>query len=427
MRAPGSLHDNCSEALVKSVATEMISNGMRDAGYTHINLDDCWGATDLEGNRADHGRYTWSPKRFPSGIPALTSWLHARGFLFGLYTSSGNATCSSGGRAGVVPGSCQSDDPLAGEKDCEFDQDAATFASWGVDYVKLDWCIKTVPLRTNAVRERRTALMAAAMNKTGRAMWLTFHCTYAGKGSTGRQPVFEPWCAEDGNSWRIGPDHHDNWDSLENIIDILGTQAEHGRPFRWSDPDFLMTGGAGCNKMDAGKRCPGMSDTEYRTEFSLWVMGAASMIVSTDLRNMSSFMKGTLMHKDMLAIHQDPMGIAGGLVLNVTDGVGCSDVHQTHKGRRSAACQMWARPLSGGRWAMALYNRNNASATITGLFSALPPQPARTILGVNSRAGTAPSTFHVRDVWGEKDLGSHTDQLAQNVSGHATVVFLLSP
>lgn len=127
------LHDNCSEALVKSVATEMISNGMRDAGYRHINLDDCWGATNLEGNRADNGRYTWSPERFPSGIPALVDWLHERGFLFGLYTASGNATCSSGGREGYVPGSCQSDDPDATEADCEFDQDAATFASWGVE------------------------------------------------------------------------------------------------------------------------------------------------------------------------------------------------------------------------------------------------------------------------------------------------------
>lgn len=98
-----------------------------------VARDDCWGATDLEGNREHNGAYTWSPSRFPSGIPALVDWLHARGFLFGLYTASGNATCSSGGRKGYVPGSCQSDDPNATEADCEFDQDAATFASWGVE------------------------------------------------------------------------------------------------------------------------------------------------------------------------------------------------------------------------------------------------------------------------------------------------------
>ena len=190
----GGLHDNCSEALVKSVATAMLSNGMKEAGYNRINLDDCWGATNLEGNRADHGKYTWSPKRFPSGIPALTAWLHERGFLFGLYTSSGNQTCSSGERAGFVPGSCQSSDPNAGESDCEFDQDAATFASWGVDYVKLDWCMgkkeegnATTKLTTDAVRERRTGLMAKAMNATGRPMWLTFHCVWEGAKKPGAE------------------------------------------------------------------------------------------------------------------------------------------------------------------------------------------------------------------------------------------------
>lgn len=247
----GGLHDNCSEALVKSVATAMLANGMKEAGYNRINLDDCWGATDLEGNRADHGKYTWSPKRFPSGIPALTSWLHERGFLFGLYTSSGNQTCSSGERAGFVPGSCQSSDPNAGEKDCEFDQDAATFASWGVDYVKLDWCMgkkeegnATTKLTTDAVRERRTGLMAKAMNATGRPMWLTFHCVWQGSKDHRGRPAggaahdsFAEWCAEDGNSWRIGPDHHDNWESLDLVSTVLGGQAERGRPFRWNDPE----------------------------------------------------------------------------------------------------------------------------------------------------------------------------------------------
>ena len=307
----GGLHDNCSEALVKSVATEMIANGMRDAGYTRINLDDCWGATVLDGNRAEHGKYTWSPTRFPAGIPALTGWLHERGFLFGLYTSSGNKTCSSGGRSSYVPGSCQSMDPNATEADCEFDQDAATFASWGVDYVKLDWCIKGTSstqknnLRTPAVRERRTDAMAHAMNKTGRPMWLSFHCIWEHEHDHNRIPSgsFADWCAEDGNSWRIGPDHHDNWGSLDDVIQILGGQAENGRPFRWNDPDFLMTGGAGCNSMVPGKRCPGMNEAEYRTEFSLWVIGASSMIVSTDLRDMSMFMKDTLMNKVFKMMH----------------------------------------------------------------------------------------------------------------------------
>ena len=303
-------------------------------------------------------------------------------------------------------------------------------------YVKLDWCIKGtdpksgINLRTAAVRQRRTSAMAHAMNKTGRPMWLTFHCTWEHAGGTpGTHESFQDWCAEDGNSWRIGPDHHDNWDSLDDVIQILGGQAEHGRPYRWNDPDFLMTGGAGCNSVEPGKRCPGMTETEYRTEFSLWAIGAASMIVSTDLRNMSAFMKATLMDAEMLAIHQDALGIAGGLVHNDTSSPGCpAIVHKKQKGASGGAfCQMWARPLTGGRWAMALYNRNNASATVTGEFAALPPQPASTILGANPHAGAAPSKLHLRDIWAKTDLGVHLASFAATLAAHETKVLLLSP
>ena len=271
-------------------------------------------------------------------------------------------------------------------------------------------------MRSPAVRERRTNLMARAMNKTGRPMWLTFHCTYEPGMVNHPGNVFQPWCAQDGNSWRIGPDHHDNWASLETVIEVLGAQAEHGRPFRWNDPDFLMTGGAGCNSFEPGKRCPGMSETEYRTEFSLWVLGAASMIVSTDVRDMSPFMRATLLHKEMLSIHQDPMGISGGLVY-------ADDTVCTQKGY----CQQWARPLSGGRWAMALYNRNDDNATVTGLFTQLPPQPTRSILGTNKHAGAAPQTLHVHDVWANADLGAHSGSYSRELAPHATAVLLLTP
>ena len=195
------------------------------------------------------------------------------------------------------------------------------------------------------------------------------------------------------------------------------------------DPTLaVMTGGAGCNSFEAGKRCPGMTETEYRTEFSLWVIGAASMIVSTDLRNMTDFMKETLMHKEMLAIHQDPMGIAGGLVHKDESSAGCAQPTDNKPANaKNGYCQMWARPLSGGKWAMALFNRNNHSATVSGPFSALPAQPAQTILGSNEHAGAAPTTLMVRNVWSGADLGSHSGSFSAELDGHATVVLLLSP
>ena len=230
---------------------------MLAAGWDHINMDDCWGATNVQypGGERGNGTYRWDPERFPSGIPALASWLHDRGFKFGLYTASGNSTCSDGGRKGYVPGSVG-----------HFTEDAQTFADWGVgerdpymlpgfndlindllcalensDYVKLDWCLdKTVTSKMNltvldALRKNRTDQMAIAMNKTGRPMWLTFHCVYK-KFKTGQDGSFQQWCADDGNSWRIGPDHHDNFDSLQDVIEILAANAEHGRRFRWNDP-----------------------------------------------------------------------------------------------------------------------------------------------------------------------------------------------
>lgn len=151
-------------------------------------------------------------------------------------------------------------------------------------------------------------------------------------------------------------------------------------------------------------------ECRYRTEFSLWVIGAASMIVATDVRNMSAFQKETLLNAQMLSIHQDPLGISGGLVYSDPNSPSCDAVvnHGKPVGGLSPCGQMWARPLTDGRWAMALYNRHNASATVTGQFSHLPSQPQSTVLGGNPHAGPAPSTLAVRDVWEAKNLGSHT-------------------
>ena len=134
------------------------------------------------------------------------------------------------------------------------------------------------------------------------------------------------------------------------------------------------------------------------------------MIVATDVRNMSAFQRETLLNTQMLAIHQDPLGISGGLVYSDPESPSCAAVvkHGKPVGSSSPCGQMWARPLAEGRWAMALYNRHNASATVTGQFSHLPSQPRSTVLGNNPHAGPVPSTLVVQDVWEAQNLGSHT-------------------
>jgi alpha-galactosidase len=226
-------HDYCDEEMVKSVATEMLSNGMHAAGYTHIHLDDCWGAM----TRDDSNTITWDTDRFPSGLPALISWLHERGFLFGLYTSVGNETCSTGGRANKtiqrgIPGSCPSNRTIVDNQaytaaHCQktYGLDAAAFAKWKVDFVKLDWCtghkqtlLPNIGLPTNNTLMRElTGAFAKALNDTKRAMWLNFHCL----------GTYQDWCATDGNTWRIGKDHHDNWESTSHTIDVLKGVCAH--------------------------------------------------------------------------------------------------------------------------------------------------------------------------------------------------------
>lgn len=370
--------------MVKSVAQAILDNGMQDAGYEYINLDDCWEA----GHRGPQGQLLWDPTRFPDGIPALADWLHERKFKFGLYLSAGWTTCSVGGRnVPFIPGSIG-----------HYQGDADAVASWGVDYVKLDWCgttnSKAPPYTLN--QQNATTGWTTAANHTGRAMWQNFHCEH----TSGNIP---DWCPQDGNSWRMGQDHHDNWPNTIQIINNLKLLAPFGRPHRWNDPDFLMTGGAGCDVNITGKRCPGMTNTEYMTTFSLWSMAAAPLLVSTDVRDWTPFMKSVLLNKEIIAVDQDPMGIAGGLV----DSWPCA--------APSGTCQVWARPLSDGSYAAALFNSDDTKTHgITLKFDVVP------------KAGWGSATkATVRDLWAHKDVGTFTGSYTVQVEPHATVMVIL--
>jgi len=393
-RGPGALHDDCNESMIKSVAQSMLNNGLNAAGYTWINLDDCWESVQ----RSADGSMTADPKRFPSGtLKELADWLHSRNFSLGMYTSAGDETCSTGQRsvpgqpqARGVPGSCSNvptDKMSAAACRPSYERDAKTFASWGVDYIKLDWC------SGYANRSELTGAFYRAVNASGRSMWLNFHCDGA----------YQSWCAEYGNSWRCGQDHHDNWPNTAAVIDNLGSAATSSGPYRWADPDFLMTGGAGCDGgegalMQPGVRCPGQTDTEYKTEFSLWSIASAPLIVATDLRNLTSLQREVLLHRELIAINQD------------------SDSSVNH-GRvdkaGSAAAQVWVKSMSDGSMAVALYNSGTVAQDIGVAFAQLP--------GVSKK-----DTYQVRDVWNRKELGSfNASYTASDVPSHGTVVLRL--
>ena len=237
---------NVNETIVRGVADAMVSSGMRDAGYAYVVVDDCWhGPRDADGN------ISADPERFPSGMRALGDYIHSRGLKFGLYSDAGRTTC--GGR----PGS----------QGHEF-QDARTYASWGVDYLKYDWCATGT---RNA--EEAYALMADALRATGRDIVLSI-CEW---GST--QPWL--WAANIGNLWRTTPDIYDRWEGIDrwmigvmNIVDRNEPLWPYAGPGHWNDADMLEVGNGG------------MTTGEYRAHFSLWAMMASPLIAGNDIAGM---------------------------------------------------------------------------------------------------------------------------------------------
>eukprot|EP01006_Ploeotia_vitrea_P050618 TRINITY_DN67478_c3_g19_i1.p1 TRINITY_DN67478_c3_g19~~TRINITY_DN67478_c3_g19_i1.p1 ORF type:complete len:416 (+),score=48.85 TRINITY_DN67478_c3_g19_i1:34-1281(+) len=347
--ATGLLHDICYEKMVKEAATAMLDNGMHKLGFNRINLDDCWAAETRDKN----GNLQPDPKRFPKGIKELTDWLHSRGLLFGLYTSAGTETCASGGRQHPPPGSYG-----------HYKADAETFASWGVDYVKIDWCGGELNNSTKQHTE-----FSNAMNETGRHMWLELCRGYP------HPPP--PYTREVAQSWRATGDHHDVWSSTAGIIEAFAGLSKRGGPYGWNYGDFLMTGGAGCDQ-PYPYHCPGQTDAEYMTEFSIWAITASPLIVATDIRNMTDVMKKVLLNDEIIAVNQDTAPVPG-------DRIGywrCSE---------KDVCEQWVRELADGSYGVVLYNKSDMqSHSISIEFSSL---------------GWGGATGVVRDLWAHKDLG----------------------
>jgi alpha-galactosidase len=255
----------------------------------------------------------------------------------------------------------------------------------------MDWC-GTKWNTTKLVEQTQTDQMAKSLNNTGRPMFFNFHCD---------DPIPHQWCINDGNSFRIGPDHHDNWKSTSEIIPKLVGIAKYAGPGAWNDPDFLMTGGAGCDDMTPGLRCPGQTHSEYRTEFSIWAITGGPLIVATDVRNMSAIQMDVLLNKEIIAVNQDSLGLAGDL-LGTWHCHGSKDV-----------CQIWGKPLSDGSWVAGLYNSDDSKHSITLDFS---------LVNMKSKK------VSIRDLWNHKDLGTFQgNYTATGVKSHDTHVLKLTP
>ena len=337
-----------NEQLVKEIADAMVSSGMRDAGYIYVNIDDTWeGTRDAEGNLRPN-------KKFPD-MKGLADYLHARGLKLGIYSSPGPRTCAG------YPASYGHEA-----------QDAKTFASWGVDYLKYDWC-SAGNIYKDSQLQPVYQKMGEALQATGRPIVFSL-CEY-GLGNV------QTWGPEvGGNLWRTTGDIRDSWDSMIGNLEKQVPTAPYAGPGHWNDPDMLEIGNGH------------MTDTEYRTHMSLWALSAAPLLAGNDLRNMSADTKAILMNKEVIAIDQDSLG-------------------KQATPARNGQFETWVKPLADGSVAVGVVNFGSDTARATIQASDLH-------LNGNVR--------HARDLWAHKDVKFQNGAYSADVPAHGTLMLRVS-
>lgn len=339
---------NSNDALIRAVADAMVSTGMAAAGYQYVNLDDCWSSR----TRNADGTLQPDPAKFPNGIKAVADYVHSKGMKMGIYSSAGTTTCSG------YPGS------IGFEA-----QDARTWASWGIDYLKYDNCGDH---RGQTSQQRYTA-MRDALAATGRPIFYSIV-------NWGQDEVWT-WGRPVGNSWRTTGDITDNWGSVMSILDSqVGLEAYSG-PGGWNDPDMLEVGN------------PGLTDVESRSHFSLWALLNAPLLAGNDLRNMSETTLSILTNTDVIAVNQDWGGKQG------------------YKLRDDGDSEVWIKPMSNGSKAVLLLNRGGGTATIS---------VTATALGL-----PAASSYSVRDLWAHTTSTSG-GTIGTAVASHAAAMYVVS-
>ena len=284
--------------------------------------------------------------KFPD-MKALADYVHSKGLKFGIYSSPGPKTCA-GFEASFA----------------HEEQDAKTFAEWGVDYIKYDWCSAGQVYQEKDMRAVYQK-MAEALRATGRPIVYSL-CQY------GMLNVWE-WGKEvGGNLWRTTGDISDNWKSMTSIGFNQDKLAKWAGPGHWNDPDMLEIGNGG------------MTATEYKTHMTLWCILASPLMAGNDLRSMSKDTIEILTNPDVLAVNQDELGKQGSRI------------------SQSGETEIWAKPLSGGRQAVALFNRGKETAKIAVKWADV---------GLKDQV-------QVKDAWEHKDMGIVKDEFAAEVPSH---------
>lgn len=267
---------NINEELIRTTADYIAESGLKDAGYEYIVIDDCWS----ERSRDAQGRLVPDHQKFPNGMKPVADYVHSKGLKFGMYSCAGTHTC------GGYPGSFEH----------EF-VDAATFAEWGVDYLKYDYCYKPKAADGENLYRR----MSLALRNCGRDILLSA-CNWG-------QDNVHSWIRSSGaQMFRSTGDIQDNWASIRSIAESQIGKEAYGGVYCYNDMDMLVVGmhGKGDNTDVLGKVVGGCTDTEYKTHFALWAIMNSPLMIGCDVRKMSAEAKEILTNRDVIAINQDP-------------------------------------------------------------------------------------------------------------------------
>jgi alpha-galactosidase len=355
-----------SDKLIRETADAIVNSGMMDTGYSYLVIDDCW-----HGHRDSLGFIQPDPVRFPSGMKAVADYIHSKGLKFGIYSDAGTKTCM--GR----PGS----------RGYEY-QDALTYASWGVDYLKYDWCNTGELNAKEAYITMRDALYAAKRP-------VVFSICECGE----NKPWI--WAKEAGQLWRTTGDICPCWDcvwghgiwSSYGVLSILDKQVDlrtYAGPGHWNDPDMLEVGN-------------GMTVNEDRAHFSLWCMLAAPLMAGNDIRDIAKETVDILTNQEVIEIDQDSLGIQGYKMLDFGD------------------LEIWVKPLKKSELAVCFLNRAQTPKYIDFDWKEYPIKDLLSKLSIDFKI----TTYQIRDIWAKKFIGTTDQKLKAIIPGHDVMLLRL--
>jgi alpha-galactosidase len=348
--------DKIDDAIVRTQADAMVSSGMKDAGYVYINIDDTW-----EAGRDSQG-VIQTNKKFQD-MKALADYVHGKGLKLGIYSSPGPKTCAG------YEGSYSHEE-----------QDAQTYAAWGIDYLKYDLCSFGDKMKAAGSPEAAHQLMIDAYRKMHNALVKTGRPIVFSLCQYGADAVWHWGASVGGNAWRTTGDISDRYSSMTSIGFGQAGLAKFAGPGHWNDPDMLEVGNGGM-KLD-----------EYRTHMGLWALLAAPLLAGNDLSTMTPETVALLTNREVIAIDQDPLG------------------KQADRVRAEGTQEIWARPLVDGSKAIGIFNRYSWPQTIE----------------VNFREFGFKGKVKARDIWAAKDLGTLSEEFSAQVPGHGVVLLRVS-